>query len=1016
MLQQIPRFLSTFAVVVGVYWVYALAAVPFIDPNVSLSNGAEGSRRPGNMPRTTQRYAEQLSELFAEGDWERNSPKILETDQGLLLFQDYQALEDGTMEVKPFTVVFYQRTTAKDGTTGKEEQSRPIVMRAPDGAVLTFDRPLDLARGDVGKLERARLRGAIHIHGRESEPGADDQLFIETRNVHIDQQRVVTRHEVQFRFGPHSGSGRNLTIDLFPPKTSTREDTSPGPALGSVKSLELVHVDRINLQLRGGELFGDDEKSTQPTPSNQPPRESTPVLVTCKGSFQLDFVDNVASFMHQVDVIRMRPDGPSDQLNCQLLEIHFADKTESKSEAVARADPMATDEDELKLGVDKLVAVGHPAKLLAPANQVEVRGHRMEYHFVERLLLLDDPTKVWLRHDGHEVEARRLEYVLAEKGRLGQLRADGPGYLRRSGRTGQQTFTARWKQVLDMRPRDGRHVVSVLDTATIEFEEMGRITSDELYLWLLERPAANDVAASSGKSDVKVLPDKMLAQGNVLLQSPDLHGRTQKLEAWFENVEVGPASPNQPGPDGPTGTTQITSGVRHKTTPSNGKQLDLAGNLIRIKVLRKGKQTSIADVTVAGNVRLREKQPPKPGELPLEVDGDVLQLVPASDKLARIHVMGEPARVAARGMTLTSGQVNLDQAANTMWIDQAGEIVMPGRVKLPGVREATMRTGPSAREFRNMKVTWQGLMQFDGRTIHFENNVDFAGQQFDRDGNTMAMAGQSQVLDVVLQRPINFADPKSTGERVDLHQLFFDRDVVLRSDSFAADRTPTARDEMRVRNLLIDNVTGEIRSEGRGWLRTVRVGNADAAERFGGRTAATPPDDDKRGLTFVRVDFERGIGGNHVRRELSFQGRVQAIYGPVENWSDELSTTDRNGLGERGLALTCDILTLAEMGPMVKNRRALEMLAEGGTHLEGANFEASAERISFAEAKSAIVLEGNSRTNAEIWHQHRVGAPRDHAAARKIRFWRDENRVEVEDAQFLDLSRGIPLKGLPLNR
>ena len=92
--------------------------------------------------------------------WEFDQPKVLETDEGTLFFQDYKTRADGSMELSPLTLIMYpngrpddQDSRPSDATS--ERQTRPVIMRAPDGAVLRFEDGLDLTQA------KGRLAGGV---------------------------------------------------------------------------------------------------------------------------------------------------------------------------------------------------------------------------------------------------------------------------------------------------------------------------------------------------------------------------------------------------------------------------------------------------------------------------------------------------------------------------------------------------------------------------------------------------------------------------------------------------------------------------------------------------------------------------------------------------------------------------------------------------------------------------------------------------------------------------------------
>ena len=50
------------------------------------------------------------------------------------------------------------------------------------------------------------------------------------------------------------------------------------------------------------------------------------------------------------------------------------------------------------------------------------------------------------------------------------------------------------------------------------------------------------------------------------------------------------------------------------------------------------------------------------------------------------------------------------------------------------------------------------------------------------------------------------------------------------------------------------------------------------------------------------------------------------------------------------------------------------------------------------------VLEGDGRTDAQLFRQQRPGGPTSDAAAQKIMYWPSTNRVAIDDWRYLDLS------------
>src|SRR5262249_22993283 len=130
-----------------------------------------------------------------------------------------------------------------------------------------------------------------------------------------------------------------------------------------------------------------------------------------------------------------------------------------------------------------------------------------------------------LRQGEQHFIAPQLHYKLAEEGRLGQLHAGGPGELRMVQERGseRQIITARWQKELQIQRQDQNHVISLLDSANVTIDPMGRFDGNELHLWVTEVPVpvapiqdpTQPTTTEEQKPRMTLVPDRMLAIGNV---------------------------------------------------------------------------------------------------------------------------------------------------------------------------------------------------------------------------------------------------------------------------------------------------------------------------------------------------------------------------------------------------------------------------------------------------------------------------------------------------------------------
>src|SRR6476469_7242125 len=102
------------------FGVYALAIAPWLEPP-AVATAKYDPEKNQYTPSVTLRT---FDDLFDEGSWELDDPKVIETASCTVLLNDYKPLPDGRMEVNPCTLIFYMAPTAK------QPERRRVVMRA----------------------------------------------------------------------------------------------------------------------------------------------------------------------------------------------------------------------------------------------------------------------------------------------------------------------------------------------------------------------------------------------------------------------------------------------------------------------------------------------------------------------------------------------------------------------------------------------------------------------------------------------------------------------------------------------------------------------------------------------------------------------------------------------------------------------------------------------------------------------------------------------------------------------
>lgn len=1021
-MSRLIRTLTAACVVTCAYFAYALVAVPLIEPEVVHPGGSARATTPPRPPGA--RWLPVLAQHFAPGAWQLEGPKVLQSERAWFLFRDYRNLPDGRVELSPFCLLIF---TKPKSDAPADRPAQAIVMEALQGAVLKFDEPLDLRLAKIGKLVGGQLVGPITIHS--SPAGTGDDLAIATRDVKLTDNRLFTEHAVDFRLGRNRGSGRQMQIVL-----ATGEKAVDGPVertISGLDSFELARDVKMRLELAGRGLLPADGRPGRASDADPP------IEITCQGAFRFDLPGLVATFNDQVDVVRLNDAGESDQLNCERLSVLFRRRdANGPPRAPGGKEPSAAAPDIEPRAIE---ARGEPVVVRAPSSLGHARCQRLEYEVDSGRITLEGGEEVLLHQGTNEIRSRRLDYQPDRDGGLGRLSAAGPGWLQGAvAADPAQKYQAQWSEELRLRPFEQFQIVSLIGAASVRYSTMGKLSADEIHVWLADAPlpaqptaqrrrlsvrtvayrqsagdagvepgaaglpaearatnrgpAAGSAAPWSGLKTRPVEPDRMLAQGQVRIDSPRLSGAVGRLEVRF--ARSGAAS-------GGNGSAERVEPLPPDVVPfsSLGKpggaaapaQYRVEGDTLKIGLTGSATQPQPTDISVEGRATLSEK-PSQHDQQPLIIKGDSIAVARADEPEATAGVVGKPAYIEARGLTLVGPKIELERSANRLSVAGAGRMTLPGDGALTG------------QAVGNLEIVWQRGMQFDGRTATFERSVVARGQQ-----QTL----HAEWLAVSLDRRIDFAQPTTAKHARPVVEAVECRgELTLENRSFD-ERGLVSIDVLQSRDATINRASGAIQAGGPGWVRSVRRGKPARP----GRGARPVEASDEDGLSFLLVTFERGIEGDLNRREITFADGVRAVYGPVADWEDRLPLDDPDALGEEGLLLSADQLTVRQ-SPTAASARArapLEVETLGNTVAEGDAFTARAHRMTYSEGKDQLVLQGTSTLDAELFRQQKAGGPVSRLLAREIRFWPGANKVEFDGLRTVD-SGDLPAGGARLPR
>ena len=997
------------------YQIYTLAVEPWIDPPLTRSSSAVTDEELAAGRQSVSRYQRVLSSYFPTDHWSLTSPPIvIESGQMMLVLNDYTRNDNGSIDIDRCAVVLFQTPRVH----GEPPPRDAIVLNAPGGAHLQFDDDFDPAQGRAGRIVQGSFPGTITIRSEMESPGPDDDLWIETRDLMMNEAVVKSMGEVKFRYGKSSGGGRHLEIGL------ARDDlVRQGMNLVGVKSLEVREDVALRLHVKGLSVTGEVDRvadnsrptvrlvsTAQPTSTYEPP-----ITVTCNGSFFFDLLDYEATFEDTVQVRQERLDGPFDALDCNVLSLHLAPLDDNGIPIPSPPTPNIAKRHRLDLKhlQPYILEAEGGVRLDSPIQRLAARADRVQVNLPRREMTIDTGPEIILRHADTEMHVlaygpnRSRSPVIVYRHPasdapqpIGDLTVTGPGWLRTqtAGGNAARTATLKWQQreggpsAVQLRRLDGQPVLTMNGAPEIEADGMGHLTADRVQLFLREvvadGPDGPAVEIEDKPHKLAIFPDRMAATGKVEINSPQFTGTTRQLQAWFrpqamapsETVRVIAASNSTAG-----------SGDQQK---SNTHRFDIESEQVSVDVAVSGRRAEAVGVTCQGGVVLRETAGVKPGDEPLRVEGQSLRVEQLSTA-PTITVHGVPAApldnaglasIAARGLTLFAGRVNADAEHGRFWIEG------PGRARI-------MVDGAVLGEQKGTKVpvriNWQGGLSVDGARVVCSGDV-FA------ESDHSWLQCERVVID--LTRPIYPAPPGD--EEIEIAKVSLLHDIV--ADHRSVDqRGQRSHTRAQLRSLTYDHRTGEISGDGPGSVRAAYL--STSSDGLPG--AAPPTDNSPARLRYLRVDFLQGLSGNANQRLLKFHRRVRAIHGPIDGWQQELFANDPAGLPPDTAILNCDELQINEDPTAPRPRLTtpnaeqpfgmVEAIASGNITLEGSNkkgeqFEGSGSRLSYNQAKDVVVLEGIPPTLAELTYHDPLSGDRMTQKAQKFTYHRSIPKIQIE--------------------
>ena len=1006
---MIGRLPLTFAVLLtlgAAYFPYAWSVGALLRSEQS-GVGSESPSIPDiQTTRLSTDNARVARERLPDQAWAPDAKIQLRDDNRLFYYSNKSEPSENKTAIRfePFALVWF----TQDG---------PLTIVA-ESAQVQFQREIEITNPNPGRMMGARLDGDVTIKG-------PNNLLVVGRNFIYSEKssKIWSDSPVQLAYDQHLGEAEGgIQLDL-----KISDVTLKGRQL-AVEDLHAVHLSR-NVKM---ELM-------LPAENNLPP---TALQVRCEGSFRLDRRDNgqtsVATFEEKVRVERPTAAGKVDSLEGQTLEVtivHAAKPTTSEAAPAETAKPSPPNAMQ-SLRPTLMVCRGSPVVFRSEQNDVHATMGYARYDVGQRTLALSgsesNPSQlrraaqlkvkpVRCRQGVSEMESQQVVLKHDEHNKVQEVICRGGGWLTyRDDKTKAEQVVVQWDEQLRKYP-DSTSALDVIDlsgNATVKQpQQQASFSGNYIKLWIEpllvgaaddRLSAATSPKPSRGNADAPherlpmPQPRRMLAQGRVQMQSPQMQGTTSELQVWFEDVAAPSNSGRDSGRDAGrnVGLIRPTAGRRSPSgffdddinkPKSAGQQrgqpptkpmspVIVDAKLIRVLIVGRGEEQKpdVAEIWTEGNVTITQAR--EDAATPFKLKADRLHLENQGDTRQKLHLWGKPARIDDPAMELIGDEIYFDRGRNLVSVDGSGKLTLPLDRDFQGqpVTEPT-----------SLNITFNEQMVFDGLIASFVGRVIAA---------TFNSTMKCQQMEVHLTKRLLFEKDAARPERQPVSRLVcrnevdFDSRVIVNS----------SMDEVRKGKFAafaIDLTSGRAEGKGPGKLQIWSRGQ----NKFAGLTPQAVAGSNKAvrknegGWTYYQIDFADELIGLQDLRSATCRGQVQVVYGPV---LEALKTFDIDRLPKDAFLVSCDEMQLAQPGTGPTGKKAFELVAEGNAWHEGRSFPGLADVISYDSAKDLFMLRSLGDNDSELTRESRPGGDRIPVIAKSIQFIRASNEIRLHDVRF----------------
>lgn len=900
-------------------------------------------------------------------------------------------------------------------------------------------------------------------------PDDDLHLYTPWLAYNDKDHRVWTKADVRIVDSEAAGSSPQAVVTatgmevqlvaeekLEQPKNTKTKASKDQQKKTSITGVQFVTLEKnicmdLLLDSRSAFLGGSDKTSSA---TDKKAGEKSPVVINCRGPFNYtvaqdpDAEPDRADYKDMVNVIRKQivgatantPDATPavqyDQLDCDHLTLLFNRLPSQQSQptpdkkAESQTPPPTTDES-VNLDLLSAHATGKLVELVSDGQALHATATEMIYDKLHsRTILKGDPVDA--DKDGHHIHLRGSLTLLNPEGEQKEVRdahAEGPGDIRLKTDKPGVARIARWNKEMIVGKDGMLDKLTFKELASFEDSEQGRLQGDTLIVWLVSpdknKPAELDVPPPIGKQS----PEegrrlrRLEALGNVALRSKDLiiH-RAEQVHVQVDdgeiaaptNVAAAPipsptgtnARPGTPAPSSsgalpqqakapeagaklgtPPGLTPPPANAQAQA-PRAKPPIELTARTVDVHSISDGKRTELKELHAEDKVLVVQK-PLTPEDKPVDIRGDRLTLRHAADGNV-LNVVGEPGYVQMDKITIIGPLVNIDQLQNVVTVQGSGSLKMLTSTDFEGTR---------LKEPSEVTVFWGQRMFFDGQLAEFDQP---------QIGRVQAVQENSKLacrqLQVLLDRRISLKDrqPGQGDQPAALNRMICNENVRMEKGLKQGEKWEEYQ-RVEGEEALFDNPTGQLNVSGPGVVYLLRRGSQQEAPGMPSKpTKPTPAGAAaEREMKLTRIQFQGWMKANKMNGIAHFEDGIEVFHLPADD-PDVAINVDQLGPGSMALKSNKLVALQHKVNDKVVSQ---EFEATGRATVKAPNYNGQSDVVKYDESKDQLIFEGLGTNLAILYRQLAPGAKPDRVAAKRIWYYRTQNRVLLNQTDAMQVNQ-----------